>query len=296
MAWPTIWSIRKEFPTKPIFWAGKTAYLPFLTQLNILPAPSDLLRDIRSLYIDSEQQPAWADNIRILWFYLGKKPFQIKHENIFFLQGIQEGCWESPRKLYAKELATYNIIFDTTWKRAFQNLFSKIPPLLGKKILLFPGSGNPAKNWPLVQFFTLGTWIKKRGLSPLLILGPVEQEQGIKTPDDLAVNTPQSMDDLITLLQQASFVIGNDSGPMHLAGYMGIQGLSLFGPTSPLQWGPPGMNIICRNLQCSPCTQTARITCKTMECMQKITLEQVKKQCTILFEKYNFFSQNKTGS
>jgi ADP-heptose:LPS heptosyltransferase len=104
------------------------------------------------------------------------------------------------------------------------------------------------------------------------------------------------LDDLTRVLTTASVAVGNDCGPMHLAGYMGIQGLSLFGPTSPQQWGPPGMNIICRNLPCSPCTQTARITCETMECMQKITLEQVKKQCTILFEKYNFFSQNKTGS
>lgn len=296
MAWPAIWSIRNQLPAKPIFWAGKTAYMPFLESLNVLPAPSSLLRDIRSLYICSEQKHAWTDNIRLLWFYLGKKPFQIKHENIFFLQGIRDGCWDSPRKLYAEELAGCNIPFDSRWKRAFQNLFSPQFHPASKQVLIFPGSGNPAKNWPLVQFFKLGIWLKHQGHSPLLILGPVEQEMGLTPPADLPVSCPQSLAELIILLQQASFVIGNDSGPMHLAGYMGIPGLSFFGPTSPRQWGPPGMTILCKNLPCSPCTQTARVSCTTRECIQKITLEEVQKRCSTLFTSYDIPAQNKTGS
>ena len=296
MAWPALWSICNKLPTKPVFWAGKTAYLPFLKPLNVRPASSSLLRDIRSLHICSEQRHAWADNIRLLWFYLGKKPFQIKHENIFFLQGIRDGCWDSPRKLYAKELAACNIPFDTRWRPAFQAIFPPQSDLAKKQVLIFPGSGNPAKNWPLVQFFALGIWLKQLGLSPLLMLGPVEQEMGITPPEGLAVRRPQSMDALITILQQASFVIGNDSGPMHLAGYMGIPGLSFFGPTSPRQWGPPGMDILCKNLPCSPCTQTARITCTTRECIQDITLEEVKQRCNDLFTRYDILAQNKTGS
>ena len=40
------------------------------------------------------------------------------------------------------------------------------------------------------------------------------------------------------LIRQASWVIANDSGPMHLAAALGVPTLALFGPTDPGQYGP----------------------------------------------------------
>ena len=42
------------------------------------------------------------------------------------------------------------------------------------------------------------------------------------------------------LLTQAAWVLSNDSAPMHLASYLDVPVLALFGPTSPEQYGPWG--------------------------------------------------------
>jgi ADP-heptose:LPS heptosyltransferase len=43
---------------------------------------------------------------------------------------------------------------------------------------------------------------------------------------------------MIELCRQPSIFIGNDSGPMHLSAAVGNPVLAIFGPTSPLRFGP----------------------------------------------------------
>ena len=275
MTWPGIASLRKHLPETPIYWAGTTSYLPWLKALNIPAVPRDHLREIRALYAQPETLSPWLKKSTVFWYVLGKKHFQSKHENIFFFKGIRHGCMLSPRKLYKDAMEKLGIPFAPDWLRSFQTGLPHRPDQGQTRVLIFPGSGNPAKNWPMVQFFKLALRLKARGISPCIVLGPVEQEQEIDPPRDLAVKRPRSLEELTVLLQRASCVVGNDSGPMHLAGYMGVPGLALFGPTSPMQWGPLGMEILTRSLPCSPCTQVAKITCKNPTCMQDITLDQV---------------------
>ena len=42
---------------------------------------------------------------------------------------------------------------------------------------------------------------------------------------------------------------------MHLAGLLGVPGVSIFGPTSSRQWGPTGMHVVQAGLPCAPCAQ-----------------------------------------
>ena len=46
------------------------------------------------------------------------------------------------------------------------------------------------------------------------------------------------LDEMIALCRQPSVFIGNDSGPMHLSAASGNKVLAIFGPTSPLRFGP----------------------------------------------------------
>lgn len=60
--------------------------------------------------------------------------------------------------------------------------------------------------------------------------------------------------ELVALLERASFLVTNDSGPMHIATAAGIPVVALFGPESPAFYGPTGKSTICyKGIECSPC-------------------------------------------
>jgi ADP-heptose:LPS heptosyltransferase len=50
-------------------------------------------------------------------------------------------------------------------------------------------------------------------------------------------------------------MVTNDSGPLHLAVAVGLRTVSLFGPETPVLYGPRGAGhrVLFRNLPCSPC-------------------------------------------
>jgi ADP-heptose:LPS heptosyltransferase len=68
-----------------------------------------------------------------------------------------------------------------------------------------------------------------------------------------------SLKQLGALLQRCSFVVSNDSGPMHLAAAVGTPVLGIFGPTNPLLQGPYGpqhMTVRKEGLDCLGCNLT----------------------------------------
>ncbi|MCG3150296.1 MAG: ADP-heptose--LPS heptosyltransferase 2 [Verrucomicrobiae bacterium] len=83
--------------------------------------------------------------------------------------------------------------------------------------------------------------------------------------------------ELAELYRQCSVVITNDSGPMHLAAAVGTPVIAIFGPTDPALTGPYGdRHIVLRaGIPCSPCFQGHCSNRVEMECMQKVTVEQV---------------------
>ena len=46
-----------------------------------------------------------------------------------------------------------------------------------------------------------------------------------------------------SLVTGAGVFVGNDSGPGHLAGILGLPTVSLFGPTAPSRWKPLGPRV-----------------------------------------------------
>ena len=52
--------------------------------------------------------------------------------------------------------------------------------------------------------------------------------------------TEGSLDELEEQLRNSSLVLGSDTGPLHLADYMGVPVIGLYGFTSPTKHGPLG--------------------------------------------------------
>lgn len=87
---------------------------------------------------------------------------------------------------------------------------------------------------------------------------------------------------LAGLLKHARLFITQDSGPMHIAAAMNTPAVCLFGPESPLLYGPrnPRHTVIYKNPGCSPCVDVFRgkkLDCVRgrNECMLSITVDEV---------------------
>ena len=87
-----------------------------------------------------------------------------------------------------------------------------------------------------------------------------------------------SIQQLIGVIQQASLLITNDTGPMHIGFATKTKTLALFGPCSPNQYG---FNKNCfpiyKNVYCSPCVhEFERPPCNgNNECMRLIEVSEV---------------------
>ena len=107
-------------------------------------------------------------------------------------------------------------------------------------ILLFPESRRPEKEWP--HFFALAERLAERYPGrPISWLGTGENELGAgkEIPETLVDHRGKiPMASLPSVIREASIIVANDSGPMHLAAAMEKPVVAVFGPTDPAQYGP----------------------------------------------------------
>ncbi len=87
-----------------------------------------------------------------------------------------------------------------------------------------------------------------------------------------------NINDLITIIKQATLMITNDTGPMHIAFSTNTPTIALFGPCSPHQYGNNKMCFpVYENLYCSPCVHEFVLPpCKgNNRCMTAISTKKV---------------------
>jgi heptosyltransferase III len=120
-------------------------------------------------------------------------------------------------------------------------------------IVIFPGSGSPAKNWAARKFAELAAMLAKgsgilrsadsalNDTGCVVVLGPAEvslepvfREAGVAVLKDLELAT------VAAVARGAAAFVGNDSGVSHLAAAVGASGVAIFGPTDPARWRPLG--------------------------------------------------------
>jgi len=166
---------------------------------------------------------------KITWLY----PFPLKREHI--------------TKYYLKSLKLNNIQYSEEIPLPKNNLWQE-------RIIIHPGSGSPKKNASLDLYKSLYSLLKEKHFHPLFVLGIAEYPL-IKDLKDFEVYFVDNLVKFAKLLKGAKGFIGNDSGFSHLAGYLGIPTVVLFGPSDPYIWRPIGkkVEILYKNLVCSPC-------------------------------------------
>lgn len=150
-------------------------------------------------------------------------------------------------------------------------------------IVLAPGATyGSAKMWPGERYNLLAKELVRYSGAGLVILGS-NQEKG--TGDGIVKMVGQdgavNLSGATTLLEaaawikQASLVISNDSGLMHMAAALSKPQLAIFGPTNRITTGPRNCKavIISHEAACAPCL---KVRCPTdHRCMKNITVEEV---------------------
>ncbi len=249
LAWPVFLSVVRHFPGVAAFVAVRPSLAGYLAPLGA-PCPPPLRRTL-DLRFSASVWPKELDDALVVRPGLAARPDLPASDRFLFLPGVVPGSLASPRELYRKALEAHGISWAEDWREAFQAYFGGHAPTTDD-VLLFPGAGHPDKCWPLDRLAALGQGLVERGLRPVYVLGPAEQERGL-APAGSGIVMPETVEELSRALRAARAVVGPDCGPLHLAGLHGVPGVAIFGPTSPRQWGPVGLDVVTAGMACAPC-------------------------------------------
>jgi ADP-heptose:LPS heptosyltransferase len=115
-------------------------------------------------------------------------------------------------------------------------------------VVIHPGSGSKRKCWPADRFLSLAERLRATGRDVRVLVGEVELETW--APADLDKFTaaatlarPATYVELLEELKSGSAFVGNDTGPSHLAGIIGVPTVALFGPSNATHWRPLGPRV-----------------------------------------------------
>ncbi len=141
----------------------------------------------------------------------------------------------------------------------------------------------PTKRWPAACFAETADRLQEQQVGRVALIGGPDDRgaadavmHAMKTDAvDLVGGCGVGL--LPTLLQTASLLVSNDSGPMHVAAAVGTPVVALFGPTSPLRTGPYGpQHAIMRHpVPCSPCFSKRCRNATLLDCLKGISPSEV---------------------
>lgn len=161
-----------------------------------------------------------------------------------------------------------------------QSGYEKEAPL----IAVHPGAGWLSRRWPVERFAELINKLKKESSVQVAVIGGAEGGSKeaqlfqrlfslIQVP---VINLVQklSLKQLLALLEMVDLFVGNEAGPMHLAGALNKPVVAIIGPTRPELTGPfgPGARIVRKEVDCSPCRER---NCLDLKCMKAIEVDHV---------------------
>ncbi|MEW6510493.1 MAG: glycosyltransferase family 9 protein [Bacteroidota bacterium] len=149
--------------------------------------------------------------------------------------------------------------------------------------VVHPGSGGSAREWPLESFGGLARiLIDVHGMEVIVTGSPNESEQArsvVAATQERAHNLAGmlGLKELASLLGRSSLLVGNSTGPLHMAVAMGTPVLGFYPQIpvmGPRRWGPyterARVLVPDRPVDCSECKSVRGRSCS---CMASITVD-----------------------
>lgn len=147
------------------------------------------------------------------------------------------------------------------------------------------------RQWPGERFAAIAELLKSQYGLDIIFCGDKTEIEGILSIQKQITFRTYSVAGILNLgafaalSRKASFFIGNDSSPLHIATLSGVPSLGLFGPGQSDTFFPITENsgYLHHLLECNPCHQ---IKCVHPDnpCIKRITIEEVKEKISTLLE------------
>jgi len=150
-------------------------------------------------------------------------------------------------------------------------------------VVIHPFSGWEFRSWPLERFGWLAEGILARYDRDIVLLCAQSEEKQIAPlraqfsgNHRVRVFLSKDLLESAVLIGEAELFVGNDSGPLHLAGAVGTPHVGLFGPAAPELTSPahPLGHYLFKKIECSPCDQKNCVRPHD-SCMSRMTTGEV---------------------
>ena len=104
-------------------------------------------------------------------------------------------------------------------------------------ILVHTGAAQRVRVWPMERFRNVVQRLRAQGFVVQVACDPNQRDWWIAV-GEAKVATPRTITELLQLSDRAAVLIGNDSGPGHLAAFNGLPTFTIFGPQLPERFAP----------------------------------------------------------
>lgn len=149
----------------------------------------------------------------------------------------------------------------------------------GKKVVLHALSQGSATEWGIDNFASLALKLSTAG-NTVYFTGTEKEGQQIrnkipKSPNIIDTTGQMSLAELMGMIAQCDVLVAASTGPLHIAGILGIHAIGLFSPLRPIhpgRWKPLGnkTTVLTGKNVCSSCKTPA-----DCNCMKDITVGRV---------------------
>ncbi len=162
-------------------------------------------------------------------------------------------------------------------------------PAGAEVVVLHPGSGGSARDWPAGNFRRLGLNLSELKNVAVVVTGTPAEERVLRQvlhdarPPFISLAGILQMDQLTALLAQAALVVSNSTGPLHLAAALGTPVIGLYPPVAgmnPRRWGPVGEHAAVLTgegpADCTRCGNGRPCICMESIGVERVTAEAVR--------------------
>jgi heptosyltransferase-1 len=148
------------------------------------------------------------------------------------------------------------------------------------------GAGWETKRWSPEKWIELGHRMKREDLFLLLLWGNTEERtlaSSVSQQTSIPIAPHLSIKEVMALMKLSSLVVSGDTFALQVACAFSVPVVGIFGPTNPRRNGPfsPKDRVAVQEIKCSYCFKR---TCPTLECMEKITVDEVVELCSQLLK------------